>query len=590
MNRTVQQITQRLVDHLPENAQYYRPDELRTWGFPSFMVRRIKIELQRNLEESLMIPQSDWANIRSEAVQRAWQKFVDAIRAEARLPASYAKAVIETAVADVLEMLVQPRKSIPEVVFGADDSLRYQQVVNRSRAIVVYPHFSSLLTRYMQKKNLKTLSRQQGAKVVAEADKKITARYSPLNWAQMLEPLFKLMDNSIDTDLLRLFFEDKNMPRIARQFDLMDNSVNRAELIEILSSPDLLNFEGYKDDQANLFDVKPKKKSQRDKPATRDEAADSPDPTEESGESNLQQSVDWQPFEEEETNHEEEVDGDKLQNLFDEGEDKNEDESYPADTAYTEPDFEETDSEISVEEDEAEDDNSINAVFARQEEPVEDAEERERPEPVEQRTESDKEEEIVGVEKEEKDESPSVEEEERPEDARNGSPEETESEEESREAADENESEESEDNEEETPMWMRYMTDEEVEEYQRRQQGESEEESKAAADEHVDEDGFIDEPIIDLTREKASNDEIEILKNQLSDDREAFVEDIFNGSERAYDEAVEEIAAYDNWRDVSRYIEKDIFKRNLVNMYSEPAVDFTDRLQSYFLEKQNRNR
>ena len=76
----------------------------------------------------------------------------------------------------------------------------------------------------------------------------------------------------------------------------------------------------------------------------------------------------------------------------------------------------------------------------------------------------------------------------------------------------------------------------------------------------------------------------------LSNDEKLFVEEIFRGSDRAFDQAIEDIAAYDSWRDVSKYIEKDIFKRNLVDMYSEAAVDFTDRLQSYFLEKQNRNK
>jgi hypothetical protein len=93
-----------------------------------------------------------------------------------------------------------------------------------------------------------------------------------------------------------------------------------------------------------------------------------------------------------------------------------------------------------------------------------------------------------------------------------------------------------------------------------------------------------------LTNENATDEEINELKEQLSGDRELFVEEIFRGSDRAFDEAVENIATYDSWRDASKYIEKDIFKRNLVDMYSEPAVDFTDRLQSYFLEKQNRNK
>jgi len=562
MNRTVQQITQKLSDLLPENEQYYRPDELRSWGFPTFVVRRIRIELQRNLEESLIIPKTDWANIQSEAVQNAWQKFVDAIRAEGRLPASYAKAVIETAVADVLDMLVQPRKNIPEVVFGADDKLTYQQVVNRSQSIVVYPHFSSLLTRYMQKKNLDTLSRQQCANIITEADKKITARYSPLNWAQMLEPLFKLMDSNIDTNLLRLFFEDKNMPRVARQFDLMDNSITRAELIEVLSSPDLLNFEGYEDDQANLFDVKPQKSSYRNKPK---------EPSIES------ESVELPEEEDEEPNWEE--DSDELQNLFEE--DRYEREDRSINVGLAESDTGEVESEVGeAEGEEAED--SLNAVFSQQEEQLEEMEEQKEPEPIEQGMWDEENDEEIELEEMEADENPSTGQEESQEQL-DESPVETESSEEVREEDDVDEG-------KETPMWMRYMSDEQAEEYKREQQEETEDESETTGDENVDEDGFIDEPIIDLTQDEVSDKEIETLKNQLADDRELFVEEIFNGSERAYDEAVEEIAAYDSWRDVSKYIDKEIFKRNLVNMYSEPAVDFTDRLQGYFLDKQNRNR
>ena len=126
-------------------------------------------------------------------------------------------------------------------------------------------------------------------------------------------------------------------------------------------------------------------------------------------------------------------------------------------------------------------------------------------------------------------------------------------------------------------MWMRYMSDEEIEEYR--------EELEESEDEEFDA-----EPIIDLTAEAASEAEIERLRGHLSGDREMFVEEIFGGSARAFDEAVENIAAYKSWRDVSKFIENEIFKRNLVDMYSEPAVDFTDCLQNYFLEKQNRNK
>jgi len=34
MNKTIHQITQKLIDLLPENEQYFLLDELRLWGFP----------------------------------------------------------------------------------------------------------------------------------------------------------------------------------------------------------------------------------------------------------------------------------------------------------------------------------------------------------------------------------------------------------------------------------------------------------------------------------------------------------------------------------------------------------------------------
>ncbi|HET6528481.1 MAG TPA: hypothetical protein VFG39_06990, partial [Balneolaceae bacterium] len=79
------------------------------------------------------------------------------------------------------------------------------------------------------------------------------------------------------------------------------------------------------------------------------------------------------------------------------------------------------------------------------------------------------------------------------------------------------------------------------------------------------------------------------LLSLLSDDQNIFITEIFGGSERAFDKAVEKIVTFDNWRSASKFIEKGVFKRNHVNMYSEPAVNFTDRLQTYFIEKQNQN-
>jgi len=560
MQRFIQKITQQLIDRLPDNDQYYRLYELRSWEFPSFIIRRIKIELERNLAESMIIPKTDWANTRSDAVLDAWQQFVDAIRAEARLPASYAQTVIETAVADVVEMLVQPRKNIPEVIFGNEDELDAEAIRDRVQAVVVYPQFAKLIPRYMEKKELDVLTKQRCKTIVKSADDKLTKKYSPLNWAQMMEPLFRLSDAGIDTNLLRLFFEDRNMPRVARQFDLMEKNLTRAALIEVLSSPDLLSVDD-DDEQSNLFGDQPSSVANSD--IVEAEQSES----KQNKEQDISDEVSGAPFDLEDTElAREDASVDQKESSSVE-----EDSADSLNTGFVE---EADDDEAPEEENQrgakVEDDDSLNALFSESEEDTDE---------VKKPVDNDKQ----NGQNDESEENPRPDEEivqdniEEP-DAKDPINEKQDTGDEVNNQVSDNKQGESQENDEETPMWMRYMSDEEIEEYKKKQEeGED------------DDDGFIEEPIIDLTNEDASDKEIDKLRSELSDDRDRFVEEIFGGSDRAYDEAVEDIAVYDSWRDVSKYIEKDVFKRNMVDMYSEPAVDFTDRLQSYFLKKENRN-
>ena len=91
-------------------------------------------------------------------------------------------------------------------------------------------------------------------------------------------------------------------------------------------------------------------------------------------------------------------------------------------------------------------------------------------------------------------------------------------------------------------------------------------------------------PLIDLTVKDTGANSAEHLIGWLKDDEDRFTSHIFSGSEKAYEEALIDLNQLDNWKQASRFIEKEIFARNLVDMYDEEAVDFTDRLQTYFVE------
>lgn len=546
MNQTLQKTTQKLINLLPEEEQYYQPDELRSWGFPPFIVKRIRVELKRNLAESMNLSKTDWANIETEEVQHAWQQFVQAIRDETRLPASYARAVIETSVADVLDILIAPRQNIPEVIFGNDEELSYEQVCRRVEAITVYSHFSNLLPRYMEKKELDSLERERCAKIIIQADEKMTANYSSLNWAQMLDPLFDLLDGKVEPSLFRLFFEDRNMDHIVEAFDRAEESLNRAGFIEVLSTPELVSDSS--DRLSEDEEIKPLEQEEKlfSKEVHRD--------TTDSG--SVESVLDTDEIiEQQEDDQPEPVTESEDFSTISESE-KEEDSEEQLEPEEDEPEkmtdqYEYSEATYAPEEEEY-GNNSLNAVFAAEDDQTEDEEETIEPLDF-------PDEEVSPDTQEEYEESSST------IDVEVG-------------------------NEADTPIWMNYMSEEDktaIEEQDEVPDEVSVTSYDEEADAPIDEDGFIEDPVIDLREEESSEEETGGLSKYLSDERDRFVNEIFGGSEQAYDKAIEDIASYENWRSASKYIQEEVFKRNMVNLYSKTAVNFTDRLQNYFLEKEN---
>jgi hypothetical protein len=240
MERIVRLVTKNLIRRLPAEKEFFRLDQLRKLDFPDFIVDRIGVEMNQNLDDSIVPPYTEWTDLKNSNVQEAWDDFVEAIRSEARLPGAYAPSVVESAVSDCMNMLIQPRKKIPEIIFGADKALDRETLEERSKSVVVYRHLALAPVKYLYRKNMQAITYDQCSRIIETVDEKLVSRYNALNWAHLLEPLFELMGDTIDTNLLRIFFQDKKRPRFARKFDEMSSSISRSGLIEVLSSAELI--------------------------------------------------------------------------------------------------------------------------------------------------------------------------------------------------------------------------------------------------------------------------------------------------------------------------------------------------------------
>jgi hypothetical protein len=89
--------------------------------------------------------------------------------------------------------------------------------------------------------------------LIGKIDERLTENYHPLNWAQVLKPVFDLAGPSVDANLIQIFFDDKEKPGYAQMFGQLNENLNETELIEVLSSADLLDIEEDENEKSEAF-------------------------------------------------------------------------------------------------------------------------------------------------------------------------------------------------------------------------------------------------------------------------------------------------------------------------------------------------
>lgn len=243
MQNLIDDVTRRLVSRLPETKSYYSLTDLHDFQIPNFIITRIELELRKNLADSIVPPATDWANMKSANVNICWDNFIKAIHEQVRLPRSYARSVIEVAVADVLDLLIEPRSNMVEMIFGTSSNLKFEEIRHAASYVTVYSYLPESLIKYMHRKQLQIISKEKAQQIVVLVDEKLTEKYNPLNWAQLIDPLFVLLGEEIESEVFRRFFLDKKKTRWSEFFDKEQNDISRARFIELLTMPEFDGIE-----------------------------------------------------------------------------------------------------------------------------------------------------------------------------------------------------------------------------------------------------------------------------------------------------------------------------------------------------------
>jgi len=235
MNKTIREASTFLTGLLPPDSNYYSIDDLHRLGMHDFIVRRIKMEVADRLSKSMVIPSTEWLDTSRSIVTASWTQFMESIKAEAHLPRKYAADIIDNAVIETVELIIAPRRRVIEWLFGPQNEVSIGVVRQRSQYITVNRYLVEALVRYMERKDLAVITKPAAVDVIKTVDDRYISGYTPLNWAQLIDPLFQIARNRVDSDLIHDFFVDKGREDLAALFPETAIIIERVQFIERLS-------------------------------------------------------------------------------------------------------------------------------------------------------------------------------------------------------------------------------------------------------------------------------------------------------------------------------------------------------------------
>ncbi len=183
----------------------------------------------------MVIPPTEWLDTNRSIVVESWTQFMESIKGEAHLPRKYAADIIDNAVIETVELIITPRRRVIEWLFGPLSEVTIGVVRQRSQYITVNRYLIDALIRYMERKDLAVITKPAAVDVLKTVDDRYISGYTPLNWAQLIDPLFQIARNRVDSDLIHDFFMDKGREDLAALFPETPTRIERVQFIERLS-------------------------------------------------------------------------------------------------------------------------------------------------------------------------------------------------------------------------------------------------------------------------------------------------------------------------------------------------------------------
>jgi hypothetical protein len=253
MDLYIRELSDSFYENLPHDKEKLSLSDIESSGIPFLVRKRVFHIVRDRFSQSIGDLNSEWADLKHPRAKEAWNTYLKQMTDLLILPAEYVQDVLKEATDFSLKLAVQPRKTILNALFINREKVSKNDVDRLMDQFVSNQHLLFSLSRYMEKKQKDTLDESEARKVMKRVDEKLTESYNSLDWMEAVKPIFNVAGPLVPTDFIRIFFEEKEMPRVARKYDMMETEISETDFVEVMSSADLLNMSGYEDEQPALF-------------------------------------------------------------------------------------------------------------------------------------------------------------------------------------------------------------------------------------------------------------------------------------------------------------------------------------------------
>ena len=213
VDASAEALARRLLHALPGHHDVPRAAFER---LPAPVARRLHRQLDARVDREAALPSTPWLDAEHPDARAAAASWRTAARAAARVPADAWEEMLANASRDALAHLVRPAPALADHAFRDEaDPLPTPLVLDRIGTFEAYPYLPEIVERYVEKKGLGHIDRDGLARLLDRIDSRMVAGFGPDDWVRLFAPLFDLLEDAVPADLLRQAFEARGQAALA---------------------------------------------------------------------------------------------------------------------------------------------------------------------------------------------------------------------------------------------------------------------------------------------------------------------------------------------------------------------------------------